>query len=673
MRVVSAFPRKVAKRDPVFIPLADGTQIAATIWLPEDAEQSRVPAVVEMVPYRRRDGTIFRDTELMPYLAGHGIAGVRIDIRGSGDSTGVLADEYLPLEQQDGVEIIAWLAAQSWCNGNVGMTGISWGGFNALQVAALRPPALKAIVALCCSDDRYSDDVHYMGGCLLTEDPLWSGCMLTYNALPPDPQIVGARWRDMWQQRMRANRSFSEHWLSHQRRDAYWQQGSICEDWSRIDIPVYAISGWDDSYPSSVLRVIENAKGPRKGLVGPWNHMYPCRGAPGPLIGYMQEMVRWWSHWLTDKKTDIMDGPMLVSWINGQEPPRAYYDTVHEGRWVAEQSWPSPRMEQRRLYLNDGALGARPQGNARRMIASPVTAGAECGRWGGYGGTCPDMAVDQRREDGMALCFDGPVLEQDFDILGIAELHLAFAVDAPRANICARLCEVSPDGTSSLITYGVLNLAHRESHEFPSDLAPGKADRATLIFKATGRRVSKGNFLRVAIATQHWPVIWPSPTLTTLTVIGAESFVTLPVRPAQAGEEGYQPFGPPEIAPSIASQSLRDGHHTRTVSDEVGSGVRTITLFTDYGNTALPEYGIVTNMVGTDVFQIRNGDPLSAVAQTEWVSGVQSGDADVEATARTRLTSDAESFYLEWNVVTRERGKVVHETGDTKTIRRDYL
>src|SRR5690349_88742 len=185
MRVVSVFPRKVVKRDPVFIPLADGTEIAATIWLPEDAEQSRVPAVVEMVPYRRRDGTIFRDTELMPYLAGHGFAGVRVDIRGSGDSGGILTDEYLPLEQQDGAEIIAWLAKQSWCNGNVGMTGISWGGFNALQVAALRPPALKAIVALCCSDDRYSDDVHYMGGCLLTEDPLWSGCMLTYGALPP--------------------------------------------------------------------------------------------------------------------------------------------------------------------------------------------------------------------------------------------------------------------------------------------------------------------------------------------------------------------------------------------------------------------------------------------------------------------------------------------------------
>lgn len=673
MRVVSVFPRKVVKRDPVFIPLADGTEIAATIWLPDDAEQAPVPAVVEMVPYRRRDGTIFRDTELMTYLAGHGFAGVRVDIRGSGDSGGILTDEYLPLEQADGAEIIAWLAKQSWCNGNVGMTGISWGGFNALQVAALRPPALKAIVALCCSDDRYADDVHYMGGCLLTEDPLWSGCMLTYGALPPDPQIVGDRWRDMWQQRVTSNRPFSESWIGHQRRDAYWKQGSVCEDWSRFDVPVYAISGWDDSYPSSVLRVLEHATGPRKGLVGPWNHMYPCRGAPGPLIGYMQEMVRWWSHWLKGEATGIMDGAMLTSWINGPEAPRAFYDTVHAGRWVAERQWPSPRMETRQLFLNDRTLGDKAQTGAKRDICSPVTAGAECGRWGGYGGTCPDMAVDQRREDGMALCFDGPVLEQDFDILGIAELHLAFSVDAPRANICARLCEVSPDGTSSLITYGVLNLTHRQSHEFPKDLMPGQQDRATLVFKATGRRVSKGNRLRVAISTQYWPVIWPSPSLTTLSVICGESFVTLPVRPSQPGEENFQPFAGTEIAPSIVSEALRDGHHTRVVSDDVGSGERTITLFTDYGRTRLPGDNIVTNMVGTDTFRIRERDPLSAVAQTEWVSGVASGDADIEVTAFTKLTGDVENLFLEWRAVTRERGQIVHEVGDTKIIRRDYL
>ncbi len=177
--VRTEFPFAVETVDPLWITLADGTRIAATLWRPRTVD--KVPVVVEMVPYRRRDGTVARDIDTRSAgLAGHGIACARIDIRGSGDSDGDLADEYLPREQQDACEIIAHLAALPWCNGNVGMTGISWGGFNALQVAARRPPALKAIIANCATDDRYADDIHYMGGAKLasTEQEMWSNFML---------------------------------------------------------------------------------------------------------------------------------------------------------------------------------------------------------------------------------------------------------------------------------------------------------------------------------------------------------------------------------------------------------------------------------------------------------------------------------------------------------------
>ncbi|MGE3833034.1 MAG: CocE/NonD family hydrolase, partial [Parvibaculaceae bacterium] len=219
------FPHAVDVLDPYWIVLSDGTRIAATLWRPRNA--GLVPVIVEMIPYRRRDGTVFRDMELQPYLAGFGLAYCRVDLRGAGDSGGLLEDEYLPREQNDAVEIIAHLAAAPWCNGNVGMTGISWGGFNSLQVAARRPPALKAIATLCASDDRYADDVHYMGGCLITENEMWSNFMLVKNAMPPDPQIVGERWRDMWKARLESNHSWSERWLQHQRRDEYWKQGSV--------------------------------------------------------------------------------------------------------------------------------------------------------------------------------------------------------------------------------------------------------------------------------------------------------------------------------------------------------------------------------------------------------------------------------------------------------------
>ena len=167
--IVTTFPRPVRVIEHMLIPLKDGTKLAARIWLPEDAEQNPVPAILEYLPYRKRDGTYERDALTHPYLAGHGYAGVRVDLRGSGESTGLPFDEYAQQEQDDGVEVIAWLAAQPWCNGSVGMMGISWGGFNGLQIAARRPPALKAIVTICSTDDRYADDAHYMGGAFLTK------------------------------------------------------------------------------------------------------------------------------------------------------------------------------------------------------------------------------------------------------------------------------------------------------------------------------------------------------------------------------------------------------------------------------------------------------------------------------------------------------------------------
>ena len=202
--------RPVRRIENTYIVLSDGVRAAAKIWLPEDAEVHPVPAILEMIPYRKRDGTVFRDERMHPWVAAHGYACIRVDIRGSGESEGLLTDEYLPREQRDGLEIIDWLSRQAWCSDAVGMTGISWGGFNALQLAALQPPALKAIITLCSTDDRYADDVHYMGGCLLNENPAWSADRFTWGALPPDPQLVSRRWRAMWLERLEAHRPWLE-------------------------------------------------------------------------------------------------------------------------------------------------------------------------------------------------------------------------------------------------------------------------------------------------------------------------------------------------------------------------------------------------------------------------------------------------------------------------------
>jgi putative CocE/NonD family hydrolase len=377
-RIVSAFPRAVRVIENEWIPLADGTRLAARLWLPEDAAQNPVPALLEYLPYRKRDSMRLRDDPMHGYFAGHGYASVRVDIRGTGDSDGPIDDEYMKQEQDDALEVIAWLAAQPWCSGAVGMSGISWGGFNALQVAARRPPALKAIITVCSTDDRYADDCHYMGGALLLNSLSWASTMFAYNARPPDPLVVGERWREMWMQRLNGSPPFLAAWLQHQLRDDYWKHGSVCEDYAAIEAATYAIGGWADAYTNAIPRLLANLKAPAKGLIGPWAHEYPHQARPGPPIGFLQECLRWWDHWLKGRDTGIMREPKLRAWIQDSIPPAADYDE-RPGRWVSETAWPPPRNA--RLDLHLGArllLAAKP--TARPLSpASPGASGAPMG------------------------------------------------------------------------------------------------------------------------------------------------------------------------------------------------------------------------------------------------------------------------------------------------------
>ena len=671
MSVVETFPRPVRRLDPVFVPMPDGARLAATVWLPEDAEAHPVPAVLEMIPYRRRDGTVFRDHLMHPYVAGHGFACCRVDLRGSGDSDGILADEYTDKEHDDACAVIAWLAAQPWCSGAVGMTGISWGGFNALQVAARRPPALKAIITLCASDDRYADDVHYYGGGLLTEEPLWSAFMLALSALPPDPQIVGSRWRDMWRQRLEAATCLSATWLSHQRRDAYWRRGSACEDFAAIEVPVLAVSGWDDTYSNAVPRLLAGLLGPAKGILGPWTHAYPFLGEPGPAIGYLQEAIRWWRHWLAGVDTGIMEEPKLAAWISEPHAPQPSY-ADHPGRFVGEPAWPSPNVRERVLHLNEGRLAAEPAPGRAMVLRSPVTAGRDCGRYGGYGGSVPDMALDQRREDGLGLAFDTPPLDEGFEILGAAAVEMTATADAPQALLVARLCDVAADGTSTLITWGALNLAHRGGSADPEPLVPGEPFTARLVLNDVGRRVAAGSRLRLVLTTQHWPILWPSPAMPTIRIEPGACRLRLPVRVAPPGDAPVR-FAEAETSPPVPFEALRPEAHRREVAVDVGSGTQSIVLTSDHGRQRLTDRDITIAAHSREAFTIRDGDPLSAAVEADWTLATASGGADVETRSHVRLTADAHRFHLAWRLEAREAGEIVFERAEETWIDRDNL
>jgi len=635
-----------------WIPLADGCRLSARIFLPESARQQPLPAILEYLPYRKRDFMRSRDEPIHRYFALHGYASVRVDVRGSGDSEGVLIDEYSEQEIDDALQVLEWLAAQPWCDGSLGMMGISWGGFNSLQVAARRPAALRAIITLCAADDRYADDAHYMGGCLLNENLQWGSILTLYSALPPDPEIVGEVWRAMWRERLEALRPFPAVWMEHPRRDDYWKHGSVCEDYAAIECPVYAIGGWADGYSNAVPRLLENLSGPRKGLVGPWAHTFPHAGVPGPAIGFLQEAVRWWDEWLKGHETGIMDEPLYRVWMQESVPPAPHY-AERPGRWVAEESWPSPRIELRRWAINPGRLAREADPPMELSFASPQITGMRAGEWCPFGAE-GEMPRDQRPDDGGSLVFDSDPLDTTIEVLGTPRIELELKVDQPVALLAARLCDVAPDASSLRVSYALLNLGHRDGHEWPEALEPGRWVRVSLALNDIAHVFPAGHRLRLALSTCYWPIAWPPPRPVQLAVRTGAAHLELPVRPARPEDRGLRPFAAPESAPASTEKALRPLAFTRALQTDLTTNELVYTL-RDAGDlaAALSRIEAIDLELGHTLekrYRILETDPLSAEAELSQRVRLQRAGWQVRVDCHTRLTSTAETFHLECEV-----------------------
>jgi predicted acyl esterase len=628
------FPHRVECIDHTWIPLSDGTRLAARMWLPQDA--GPVPAILEYLPYRKGDAFARRDSHHHPYFAGFGYAGVRVDLRGTGDSDGILLDEYLPQEQDDALEVIAWLAEQPWCSGAVGMIGISWGGFNGLQAAARRPPALKAVISMCASDDRHADDVHYVGGCVLAVDMLpWAATMLTGNALPPDPQAVGDGWRETWLDRIDRTPSFIEPWLGHQRRDDYWRQGSVCEDYAAIAAPVYAVGGWADGYSNAIPRLVEGLPGPRKGLIGPWSHAFPQDGEPGPAIGFLQECLRWFDQHLKGIDTGIMDEPLLRAWIQEPVAPATHYSS-RPGRWV---TWTPTRP---------WTWDFSPSGPATHH--SVESTGLDAGAWCPDGGE-GDWPGDQREEDERSLTFTSEPLDQDIEILGFAEVDLTIEVDRPTAFVALRLCDVAPDGSSLLVTRGVLNLARTGP--------PVRLD-------AIGQRVPSGHRMRVALSTSYWPWVWPSPEPATLTVHAGR--LTLPAREPHV--EAQPDFGPPEWAAPLEVETITTARTTRSRTDH--DCAHELRFEWDVGgHRRLKDSGIELDDTHVTTYWIADGDPLSASVRVQCSSALARGKWRVRVETDSRMSATTTEFLVEQRLDAYEGDELIRSRSWTLRFPRD--
>ena len=577
---------------------------------------------------------------------------VRVDIRGSGDSDGKPLDEYVKKEQDDGLEIIKWIASQSWCSGAVGMEGISWSGFNSLQVAARRPPALKAIITHCSTDDRYADDAHYKGGCIVNDMFGWGTEFLAIQGKPSDPDITGQDgWRERWLERLNAIEFNLGTWLTHQHRDEFWKHASVIEDYAQIACPVYAIGGWVDGYKNAVFRLVSGLKVPCKGLVGPWTHVYPHTGVPGPAIGYLDEALRWWDHWLKGIDTAIMDEPKLRVWMQYKSAQPDELDVP--GRWVAEESWPSPRITERRYHLNvlNGSrqLNANASSEQRVELAPVQTIGGASGNWCPSGaGTSKDLRIDlpldQRIDDARSLVFDSAPLAQSIEILGAPMLALDVTVDQPVAFLAVRLNEVRPTGESTRVTYGIFNLCHRDSDASPSALAPGRRYKVQVRLDNTAHRFQPGNLIRVAISTAYWPLIVPSPQGVTVALFSGSSELILPVRPPRAADAQLHPFGP-AFVPPVEAHTVNSQPGSRIVETDTGSQRQLIRY--EVGNGTVVLETLQTRLIG-DIkmrYEIHDDDP-AAVIESRITTGWERDHWRPQLHATSTFTTTKEEFVI---------------------------
>ncbi len=653
-----------------FIELKDGRRLAARIWLPATADTKPVPAILEYLPYRKRDGTAPRDESTYPVFARAGYAGVRVDISGNGESDGDFDDEYSPRELSDGIEVIEWIASRDWCDGNVGMMGISWGGFNSLQIAALNPPPLKAVIAIGTTVDRYNDDIHYKNGCLLYSNFSWSSVMLCFSSRPPDPALVGERWREMWSHRLKTQPFLLECWLEHQRRDEYWQHGSVCEDYRAMQIPALVISGWADGYINAPPTALKHFPGITKAINGPWIHKYPHFAYPHPRIDFHQEALQWWDRWLKGRDNGAESLPAYRAYLSENVRPGKRRDQ-EEGRWVVEAEWPSAAVKPWVLYPNaTGCLNESVPRSKEISVCSPLDCGTASGE---FFPLKPDSELtgDQRVDDAGSQLFDTGLLEEAVEILGRPVMRLRVDLDRPVGNLAVRLVDLHPDGTGHRVSWGVLNLTHRDGNANPEPVAPGKAVDITVRLDECGYRFLPGHRIRVAISTNYWPMIMPPPEIVTATIgLGDHTSLHLPVR---AGEDSYDMPEPVDTNSLPEYKMHRAAKYERRVDRDLQNGITTLSVVADEGESEIPGHGLRIRHRHEETWRITADDPLSANSRSLYICWMSRGDWSIRTESESILRCDAGLFHLEAKVTAYEGEEIINVRNWKKSIPRDCM
>jgi uncharacterized protein len=655
-------PRYGMRWEEVWIPMSDGVRLAATLYVPDGgAVDERFPPILEYLPYRKDDGLLERDHRLYGYMVARGFVGVRVDLRGTGRSEGRLPEgEYTEQEQRDAETVIDWLAAQPWSNGNVGMWGISWGGFNAIQLGMRAPDPLRAIVAVDASDDLFHDDIHYIDGLMHLDE--YALMIDQWNAMtrapdfPTDEEALAERFdAEPWLMA----------WLGQQRDGPYWRRGSLRPDYDRLRVPALLVGGWYDGYRDSVPRMLAHVPAPTRAIVGPWTHSWPHSAEPGPAIEWRAEAARWWEHWLLGRDTGILREPRVSIYIRDWHPPEVTLEEI-PGRWRAYDTWPPSGGEAAILHLAAGGSlrPEAPEVAAVDELPHVATVGAEAGPWWG------DLTADQGPLDRRCLSYDSEPLEQDLTILGLPDATLHASVDAPQAQFIVRLCDVAPDGRSTLVTGGGLNGAHRRSAVEPEPLEPGRVERLAVPLRFTSWVFPAGHRIRVAVSNALWPTIWPTAHRTTLSLhLGGKtaSHLVLPVAPR--GDLPEPSWPSPERGtppPGVGSK----GEILPVLWEVQRDGTRAVATWEGRSEAWFPwgRQGFMERLR----FEANDEDPARASALGEAETVVSLQQRRLVWRSRLELASDATTFHYRYRRELEEDGRLIRERAWEATFPRDH-
>jgi putative CocE/NonD family hydrolase len=536
----------IVERD-VWVPMRDGVRLQADIWRP--ARAGRFPALLQRTPYNRADSfAVVVNAGIEPLRAvAAGYVVVIQDTRGRFGSEGVFTPFFD--EGDDGVDTIEWLAAQPYCNGDVGMYGASYYAATQLLAAVRQPPALKAIAPQATASD-YHDTWTYYGGALELGFSLYWALGLAAAEAARRPAAgqdvaelsteIDRLVRDPWQ--AYSSRPLADiaplksllpawaDWLTHPDRDEYWRPISIADSYDRIKIPALHIAGWFDLFLRGTvanyqgMSAAEGEAGTRQHvIIGPWAHavahdglgeVYFAADAAAAALDMTAVQLDWFSSFLkADASTDQSRSARAA-----EAPVKVF--VMGSNRWREEASWPPQRAVTTRLYLipaQDGAASGSLRGElpgaserAAEFVFDPAdpvpTVGGATFLPGAYVGLHAgprDQRTVEARPD--VLSYTTAPLEHDLEIGGAVNVVLHAQTSAMDTDWTAKLVEVHPDGRALSICDGIVRARYRHSTSHAEPVTPGECHEYRIDLGYTSIVIPAGHAVRVEISSSNYP------------------------------------------------------------------------------------------------------------------------------------------------------------------------